>query len=219
MPGYHTEKTNKQKKSRASGKIKVLQKFHTNLREAVKSKRRKNPSYDPIWGCWLPANRYQVPLPFVNNQETTYADKGSSSVWIAQPGSGFDKRQSTLQLCVRPEGDQTVKPAIVFRGTGLRIGEDERQMYDDCVDVYFQNQDVNIQWTKRTFLPNIPDKTKENALLCDNVNFQFSKEFHSLCRNEGNTVVYLLPDNQTDKVQPIEQIRSGENENEVNESG
>ena len=111
-------------------KIKVFQKFHTNLRKAVKSKRRRNPSYGPIWGHWLPANRWnvdQVPLPFVNDQETTYADKGSSSVWIAQPGSGLDKRQSTLQLCIRPEGDQTVKPAIVFRGTGLRIEEDERQ--------------------------------------------------------------------------------------------
>ena len=152
----------------------------------------------------------QVPLPFVNDQETTYADKGFSSVWIAQPGSGLDKRQSTLQLCIRPEGDQTVKPAIVFRGTGVRVGEDERQMYDDRVDVYFQkkawlDQDVNIQWTKRTFLPNIPDKTKENVLFCDNANFQLSKEFHSLCRNEGNTVIYLLPDNQTDKVQPIDQ--------------
>ena len=117
-------------------KIKVLQKFQTNLRMAVKSKRRRNPSYDPIWGRWLPANCWnvdQVPQPFVNDQETTYADKDSSSVWIAQPDSGLDKRQFTLQLCIRPEGDQTVKPAIVFRGTGLRIGEDERQMYDDRV--------------------------------------------------------------------------------------
>ena len=36
-------------------KVKILQKFHTNLHKAVKSKRRRNPSYDPVWGNWLPA--------------------------------------------------------------------------------------------------------------------------------------------------------------------
>ena len=112
----------------------------------------------------------QVPLPFVNDQETTYVDKGSSSVWIAQPGSGLDKSQFTLQLCIRPEGDQIVKPAIVFRGTGLRIGEAERQMYDDRVDIYFQKKSIvgsrcTYAVEKEDFLPNIPDKTKECVVL------------------------------------------------------
>ena len=39
-------------------------------------------------------------------------------LWILQPGSGLDKRQATLQLCIRAEGQQTVKPAIIFRGKG-----------------------------------------------------------------------------------------------------
>ena len=37
-------------------------------------------------------------------------------MWVCQPSSGLVKRQSTLQLCIRAEGEQNVKPAIVFRG-------------------------------------------------------------------------------------------------------
>ena len=44
--------------------------------------------------------------------------KGSKQVRVSQPSSGLDKRQATLQLCIRAEGQQNVKPVIVFRGKG-----------------------------------------------------------------------------------------------------
>ena len=34
--------------------------------------------------------------------------------------------------------------------------------------------------------------------------FQQTREFHEACRNEINATVYLLPDKQTDKIQPID---------------
>lgn len=76
---------------------------------------------DAKWERWLPANRYnidQVPLPFVVDQGKTYAETGDKQIWIFQPMSGLEKRQAILQLCIRAKGEQTVKPAIIFRGEG-----------------------------------------------------------------------------------------------------
>ena len=151
----------------------------------------------------------QVPLPFICNQDKTYAEVGDGPVWIRQPGSGLDNRQATLRLCIRPSSEQTVKPAIVFNGLS-NISPLERSQYDKRVNVYFQHHAwmdiaINMQWTKQTFLPGLKDKSHESVLFCDNVNFQTLKEFYELCKSEGNTVVYLLPNDQTDKVQPIDQ--------------
>ena len=55
-------------------------------------------------------------------------------VWVAQPGSGLDKRQATLQMRIGPEGMS--KLALIFRGTGKRISKDEIAAYDDDVDVF-----------------------------------------------------------------------------------
>lgn len=52
----------------------TTQKFHGDLRKALKTQRRRNTSstVDPKYGRWVPTNRYnvsQVPLPFVNEQD------------------------------------------------------------------------------------------------------------------------------------------------------
>lgn len=59
-------------------------------------------------------------------------------MWVSLPSSGLDKRQATLQLCIRAEGEQNVKPAIVFRGKG-NMRADEKAEYDEGVDGYFQS--------------------------------------------------------------------------------
>ena len=40
-------------------------------------------------------------------------------------------------------------------------------------------------------------------LFADNFGPQFQQRFHEACR-KMNTIVYLLPDNHTDKVQPVD---------------
>ena len=55
-----------------------------------------------------------------------------------QPSSGLNKRQATLQLCICVEGEQNVKPAIVFRDKG-NVRTDEKAEYDEGVDVCFQS--------------------------------------------------------------------------------
>ena len=133
-------RSNKKKDSAYDGR-ETIQRFHRNLRKAVKSKRRRNNSaLHPKYGRWLPENRYnidQVPLPFVIDQDKTYHITGTKQVWVSQPSTGLDKRQATLQLCIRAGGEQNVKPAIIFRGKG-NVSPAEKAMYDKGVDVYFQ---------------------------------------------------------------------------------
>ena len=57
---------------------------------------------------------------------------------------------------------------------------------------------------RRTLVPRIADKSRENVLFADSVSFQLDRAFHEKCRYECNTLVYLLPENQTDKVQPVD---------------
>ena len=204
-------RTNKKKDSANEGRA-TIQRFHRELRKAVQTTRRRN--IIPVnrkYGRWLPNHRYnvdQVPLPFVIGQEKTYDISGSKQVWVSQPSSGLDKRQATLQLCIRASGEQKVKPAIVFRGKG-NVTREEKARYDKGVDVYFQKSawmdaDVNMQWVKGTLIPGIEKGSNEKVLFADNVGFQLAEEFHQECRRKVNALVYLLPPNHTDKVQPID---------------
>ncbi|KAK2566346.1 hypothetical protein P5673_009846 [Acropora cervicornis] len=123
---------------------------------------------------WLPKNRKEASLD-------------------SQPGSDLGKSQATLQLCIRTEGEQTVKPAIIFRGKGCNVSSEEQVKYDKDVDVYFQinawvEAEVNMQWTRHTLHNGLTDDPTEKVF----VTWQM------------NTIVYLLPDNCTNKVQPAD---------------
>lgn len=205
-------RTNKKKDAANDGR-ETIQRFHRDLRKGVQSKRRRDTSFvaDQTYGRWLPKNRLnvdQVPLPFVVEQDQTYEFEGNKQVWISQPGSGLDKRQATLQLCIKAEGEQTVKPAIIFRGKGNVLNA-EQEKYDADVHVYFQSNawmdaEINLKWTKHTLKDGLKDDfNTEKVLFADNVGFQQTQAFHEACR-EMNTIVYLLPDNHTDKVQPVD---------------
>ena len=101
-------RSNKKKDLAYDGR-ETIQRFHCNLRKAVKSKRRRNNSaLHPKYGRWLPEHRYnidQVPLPFVIDQDKTYHITGTKQVWVSQPSTGLDKRQATLHLCIRGGGE------------------------------------------------------------------------------------------------------------------
>lgn len=97
-------------------------------------------------------------------------------MWVSQPSSGLDKRQATVQLCIRAEGDQNVKPALVFRGKG-NITFLEKENYGERVDVYFQQNTwmdtaVNLQWCKNTLFPGAGKNDQEKVIFPNNVSFQ-----------------------------------------------
>ena len=87
----------------------------------------------------------QVPLPFAVCNEYTLETRGAQRVWIAQPGGDLDKRQATLQLCVRALGVQPF-PVLIFRGQPSHSPEtrwakerdEEASRYDESVVVFWQ---------------------------------------------------------------------------------
>ena len=100
------------------------------------------------------ANVDQVPLPFVNDCEDTLEEKGADRVTINQNGPALGKRQATGQVCFRPEvpelpegGDKVAyekhlmeqpPPCLIFRGTGGRITQAEKNAYPDVLVVLWQ---------------------------------------------------------------------------------
>ena len=85
----------------------------------------------------------------------------------------------------------------------------EKAQYDRDVDMYFQtsawiDSQLNQEWAKRTLIPGIGTSPREKVIFADNVGFQQEKGFYEMCRKEINAIIYLLPENHTDKVQPID---------------
>ena len=149
-----------------------------------------------------------MPLPFVWGQDGTYDTKGTHQVWVSEPASSLEKRQATLQLCIRSQREQTIKPFIIFRGQG-KIQLPKKSMYDQRVDVYFQkagwiDEEVNMKWVKKPLVSGMEKSDEEIIMFADNASFQCAQKFHEKCRGELNTMVYFLPSNHTDKVQPID---------------
>ena len=64
------------------------------------------------------------------------------------------------------------------------------------------DEDFNMQWVQGTctLIPGIGNEKEDKVLFC----FQQNQTFHETCRNQINTTVYILPENCTDKIQPID---------------
>ena len=80
----------------------------------------------------------------------------------------------------------------------------EKTQFDQDVDVYFQpsawmDSLLNQEWVKRTLIPGIGTSTKWKVIFADNVRFQQEKGFYEMCRKKINAIIYLLPENHTDK--------------------
>ena len=114
------------------------------------------------YGRYLPWQRMnvdQVPLPFVNDMDSTYSERGGKiRVTVNQLGPSLSKRQATGQLCFRPvvppasyctnsDAERLHKkylqeqpaPCIIFRGKG-KIREEERQAYPEGLVVLWQDK-------------------------------------------------------------------------------
>ena len=85
----------------------------------------------------------------------------------------------------------------------------KKAQYDQDVDVYFQtsawmDSQLNQEWVKRTLIPGIGTSPQEKVIFADNVGFQQEKGSREMRRKEINAIIYLLPENHTDKAQPID---------------
>ena len=107
-------------------KLQLAHKFHASIIAAGEFSPEKIGNMD------------QTPFPFDLTSGKTCADKGSKTVWCRSVGgSGLDKRQATVQLTMFGDGMPRTKPGVIFRSTGQRITQAEKQDYDHRVTVKF----------------------------------------------------------------------------------
>lgn len=191
-----------------------MQRWHQSFRKMLQTNAEKLAQFDAKYGLFPPRLRYNmdsVPLPFINEQKTTFETKGSKVVWIAQPGNGaFEKRFCTLHLAFCPDAKKQPKPALIFRGLGKRISTAEKEAYDSRVDVYWQKKawadtSFTVAYVKRTLGPSIEfqDANEKALLLCDNLNSQIAAEFKEACKKE-RIVNWEYPANTTELLQPVD---------------
>jgi hypothetical protein len=91
------------------------------------------------------ANMDQTPISFEFLDNKTYDTKGVKTVFVKQTGSGWDRRQATLQIIVHADGIQRCKPLLVFHGKNLDYRQKpkssnlkkEYKFYDPRVEVMF----------------------------------------------------------------------------------
>ena len=126
------------------------------------SRNCKFRSFFECYGHFPLKNRFgvdQVPLE-LNRRDFTLDLQGTTDpIHIRVPKKDLDKRQATIQVCVRVKGEQIVKPTLIFRNAnpaenryemppGLRNRKvqfegrtgPEASFYDDRVDVIWQEK-------------------------------------------------------------------------------
>ena len=78
-----------------------------------------------------------IQVQLINKLKNGTKKNRNQKVWAAQPKQGDSKRFCTLNICFHPSGEQP-RPAIIFRGKGLRLSAVEKASWDKDVDVFFQ---------------------------------------------------------------------------------
>ena len=116
----------------------AIQEFHRQIREVQAPSEGDGPQEERFKLCQI-ANVDQTPLPFSFTDGPTYETTNSSMVWVRGQASGLEKRQCTAQLTIFADGEPRVKPLLIFRGKGKRIGLRERLQYYRRVSVQFQS--------------------------------------------------------------------------------
>mmetsp|Transcript_14392 Transcript_14392/g.16750 ORF Transcript_14392/g.16750 Transcript_14392/m.16750 type:complete len:112 (-) Transcript_14392:56-391(-) len=96
-------------------------------------------------GAFPPSRRYnmdQSPLPFVNGQDVTFTMGDDDDVNIKCPKESLRKRQFTMHLVFNAaEGDDRDGWCdLVCKGTGQRIKDAEKELWDEDVDVFWQSK-------------------------------------------------------------------------------
>lgn len=110
-------------------KLPLIRNFHAWLLTILQlSTPQKSTKYGRFPATFI-FHMDQIPLPFVLGSKRTLNSIGEPVFIRAPKGSGLDKRQATLQLCIRAEGSQLVRLAIIFKGQGLVLSAEERKVY------------------------------------------------------------------------------------------
>ena len=124
---------------------------------------------------------------------------------------GDDQREATLQLCVRLTDDSEIGqpyPVLIFRGQGKWITQQEKDAWEDRVEVKFQpkawaDEPFNLWYAQECF-PLFVEDGESNVLFLDNLGTQATDEVLQGYKTMANTEVHFLPSDTTDSIQPID---------------
>lgn len=170
---------------------------------------------DPLWGRFPPSRRYnmdQSPLPFVNGQDVTFTMEDDNDVNIKCPKESLRKRQFTMHLVFNAsEGDDRDGWCdLVCKGTGKRIKDAEKELWDEDVDVFWQSK----AWVDKVVMLEIAKKFVRRKiakhgedvwviLFCDNLSAHCDPDVRKIF---GDNKVFLCfyPPNMTNFIQPID---------------
>jgi hypothetical protein len=174
-----------------------------------------NQGIDPLWGCFPPECRYnmdQVPLPFVINQDSTFALGDEENVHIKCPSEALKKRQFTMHVVVNAgRGEKKYGWVdIVAKGTGKRIRAAETELCDQDVKFFWQAN----AWADISVMLDLAEKFVTHKievhggdtwviLFCDNLRAHVDDDVK---RMFGDAKVFLcyFPPNMTNVLQPID---------------
>ena len=192
--------------------------------------RKKYGRYPP----WCRLNVDQVPLPFVNDMDKTYEERGATRVLINQGGPSLSKRQATGQICFRPaipprQGctdseacelyDKYIQaqpaPCIIFRGQGF-ISEAELNAYPDELVVLWQakawvDRPIAKEWVEDVMQPFIEAERKAGVASETTRYMLFQDNLDSQKQPDYLNLLndlciddHKVPPNETDQVQPVD---------------
>jgi hypothetical protein len=199
-----------------------IKSWHKGLKALIQDvdDRRVDPAVPvhPVEGRFLFKNRAnfdEVPLAFVIEKGTTYADKGSKTVHIVQPGAASaNKRLATLVIFAFGDGS-LARTAVLFRGQGLRLRQTERDAWDKRVEVIFQKKAwmddaTALVYADKVLLPEFADrgftdgqKTTEALMLMDNLHSHKADGLTGALKQRGVLSWFHSP-NCTDVQQPVD---------------
>lgn len=191
-------------------RLPLLQQFWSHMRAV----QQIDPPLCPIYGCFPASciwNMDQLPMPFALNPKRSYNPK-NSPCWICVVGSsGLDKRQATVHLTLRAEGEQFVTPVIIFRGEGKRLSAFEKKALNSLTNIRWKfntkawaTQDFCFQDLKEfcamleTHFPG-----QKHLLLLDDLSAQKMPRFREYAM-QHNVLPMYIPPGCTDLVQPVD---------------
>ena len=163
---------------------------------------------DSLYGRFPPHLRFnmdQCPLPFVVGQETTFTVASDSDVHIKCPGEALRKGQFTMHV-VNNAGNGARRAGwvdLVCKGTGKRVRQTEKELWDARVSVYFQkNAWVDTEVMKQLATKFVNFKTEKYGpdtwvlLYCNNLRAHLADDVKKIF---GDSKVFLcfLPPNMT----------------------
>ena len=121
-------------------------------------------------------------------------------------GQEWDKRQSPAQLTIYADGVARVKPMLIFRGTGQRITQQEKQQYDHRVVVHFQenawcDENAFLFWARHVWRRDVQTR---KLLIIDSHRAQLTDRARACLDTECNTTLVPIGGGLTSSLQPLD---------------